>query len=66
MTYTRRSRKGKSHRVTRVMGTQFKPFTSRGHVFFPAAERTASRIASLWAQTTVRTIAEALEGKGGD
>jgi hypothetical protein len=62
-TYSRTSPKGKRHSVTRVMGTQFKPFRKKGYVFWPAAEEMTPRIASLYVQTVVRTIAEALEGK---
>jgi hypothetical protein len=32
-------------------------------VFYPAAREMIPRLAALWIQTTVRTIAEALEGK---
>ncbi|WP_156122569.1 hypothetical protein [Microbacterium hominis] len=61
--YMRRSKKGGKHPVTRVMGTQFKPARRKGYVFYPAAENMVPRMASLFVQTTVRTIAEALEGK---
>lgn len=63
-TYSRRSRKGGTHRVTRVINTQFKPHSgNRGYVFWPAAREMVPRMARLWVSTTVRTIAEALEGK---
>lgn len=62
-TYERRSKKGGTHRVTRVINTQFKPFNGRGYVFWPAAREMVPRLASLWVQTTVKTIGNALEGK---
>lgn len=62
-TYRRKSKGGGSHRVTRVMGTQFKAHNPRGYVFYPAAKEMVPRLAALWVQTTVRTIATALEGK---
>lgn len=63
-TYQRRSRKGRMHSVTRVINTQLKPHSgNRGYVFWPAAREMVPRMARLWAQTTVRTIANALEGK---
>lgn len=62
-TYRRKSRNGGSHTVRRVMGTQFKPFRKDGYVFWPAAKEMVPRMASLWVQTTVKTIGNALEGK---
>lgn len=62
-TYTRRSRRGGTHSVTRTTGTQFKPRNSAGYVFFPAVREMVPRAASLMVQTVVRTIATALEGK---
>lgn len=62
-TYQRNSKNGGRHSVTRVMGTQFKAFRKGGHVFWPAATEMVPRMAALWVQTTVRTIANALEGK---
>jgi len=63
-TYTQRSPKGRPYRVTRRTGKQFPAYNARGRVFYPAVKRIVPRVASLWAQTTVRVIAEALEGKG--
>lgn len=63
-TYNRRSRNGGTHKVTRVVNTQFKPHAGkRGYVFWPAAREMVPRMGRLWVQTTVRTIANALEGK---
>lgn len=61
-TYTRRSPKGTPHRVTRNTHAQFKP-PSSGYVFQPTASRMIPRLVALWAQTAVRTLAEAIEGK---
>ena len=63
-TYYRASRKGGTHKVTRTVGGYpLKPRRKGGYVFFPAAKEMIPRIAALWVQTTVRTIATALEGK---
>lgn len=62
VTYTRKSRKGGTHRVTRVMGTQF-PAARREGPFWQSARNMVPRIAALWVQTTVKTIGNALEGK---
>lgn len=62
-TYTRKSKRGGTHKVTRTVGTGFKRPNRKGYVFYPAAREMIPRLASLWVQTTVRTIAEALEGK---
>jgi len=62
-TYRRRSPKGKVHTVTRHATHALKPRTAKGYVFFPAAREMIPRLAALWVQTTVRTIATAFEGK---
>jgi len=62
-TYQRRSRKGGTHKVTRHTASQLKRRRRDGYVFGPAAAEMIPRLARLWAQTTVRTIAEALNGK---
>ncbi|GAB6856473.1 hypothetical protein [Microbacterium xylanilyticum] len=61
-TYKRRSRKGGTHNVTRHTAAQLKRRNARGYVFGPAASEMIPRLARLWVQTTVRTIAEALKG----
>jgi hypothetical protein len=64
ITYDRRGRNGGTHRVTRSSGSQFPRHRGKtGYVFWPAAREMVPRIGSLWVQTTVRTIANALEGK---
>jgi len=62
-TYTTRSRKGKSYRVTRYTQHQLPIFKKTGHVVFPAAAYVIPRIASLWVQTTLRSFYEALGRK---
>ncbi|MFI8633994.1 hypothetical protein ACIGEP_15525 [Microbacterium sp. NPDC077663] len=59
-----RTRKGNRHRVTRRVGNALRARRwPTGYVFFPTARTFVPRMASLWVQTTVRTIANALEGK---
>lgn len=62
-TYDRRSPKGNTHKVTRRAATGMKRRNGKGYVFYPAASEMIPRMARLWVQTTVRTIATALEGK---
>lgn len=56
------SRDGK--RYTRRRGRQFNLPRKRGYVVYPAARDSIPRLASLWIQTTIRTVHEAFE-KGG-
>lgn len=46
---------------TRRSGTRFKPNRRNGYVVFPAAREVIPRLASLWIQTTVRTLHETFE-----
>ena len=63
-TYEATSRKGRRYTVHQRRTTaQLRPRNVNGFVFYPAVAQMIPRIASLWAQTTVRTFAEALEGK---
>lgn len=62
-TYRRKGRKGGTHTVTRRTAAGMKPRNGSGYVFFPAAKEMIPRMARLWVQTTVRTIATAFEGK---
>jgi len=64
-TYTRRSRKGGSHQVTRRTQRQFWHYTKTGHVFYPTLSDMIPRIAALWAQTAYRTVAEQIEKATG-
>lgn len=56
---TVKSRRGKSYQ--RHTNRQFNLPRSRGYVVYPAARDSIPRLASLWVQTTVRTIHEIFE-----
>ena len=60
--YMRRSRKGGTHSVKRHTARQLKRRSS-GYVWGPTVQEMIPRLARLWVQTTVRTIAEAIDGK---
>ncbi|WP_295012493.1 hypothetical protein [uncultured Microbacterium sp.] len=60
--YERRSRKGGMHSVKRHTARQFKRRSS-GYVWGPTVQEMIPRLARLWVQTTVRTIANAIDGK---
>lgn len=63
-TYSATSRKGERYTVhNRHTSNQLRWRKRTGYVFYPAAARFVPRIASLWAQTVVRTIADAFEGR---
>ena len=59
-TYTRRSRNGGTHRVTRHTRRQLPERTPGGRVLYPALAEALPRVASLWSQTAVRLVFEAL------
>lgn len=60
--YDRRNRtRPGTHTVSRAI-TQFKKPNQKGYVFYPAVRAFVPRAASLYVQTTVKTIARALEG----
>jgi hypothetical protein len=61
--YWTTSRNGNPYKVKRRVARQMPSFRRQGYVFYPTANQLIPRILSLWAQTTVRTLAEALEGK---
>lgn len=54
---------GKSFEFGNSRYKQLPRDTKGGRVFYPAAAEMIPRILALWAQTAVRTAAEALEGK---
>jgi hypothetical protein len=60
-TYTATSSKGKSFSVTRRTRRHLRPRKKSGYVVFPAAAQMIPRLASLWAQTAVRTFHETIE-----
>lgn len=63
-TYTRRSKNGGRHRVTRRTQRQFWHYTKKGHTVYPTASDMIPRIAALWVQTIYRTVHETLEKAG--
>ena len=62
-TFDRRSRKGKMHKVTRNVRAGLPAPRRQGYVFYPSVKSMLPIIASMWAQTIVHTIGNALEGK---
>ena len=62
-TVTQRSRRGNRYTYTRRTQMQFREFNKTGNAVYPAAADIIPRIASLWVQTAVRTLAEIIEGK---
>lgn len=60
-TYRRRSANGGRHDVTRRTMLGLPQTISRGRVAYPAAAEVAPRMASLWVQTYVRAVYQALE-----
>lgn len=62
-TYSRRSPKGKVHRVTRHTRRQLPARQANGRVVFPAVREVAPRLASMYVQIVVRTVHDASEGR---
>jgi hypothetical protein len=63
VTYSARSRKGKTYQVTRRTRSQFRSPQRGGYVVYPTAKALIPRFASLWVQTVVRTFHDGIEGK---
>lgn len=61
-TYTGR-RGGHSFKVRRHTTRQLPAVNRQGYVFYPAVARMVPRIFALWAQTAIRTLLDAVEGK---
>lgn len=59
--YRRRSPKGNIHRVRRNVTKQLPPTYRKGRIVYPAFAELAPRFVSLWVQTIVRTMLDALE-----
>lgn len=57
------SSKGKTYSYTRSSGSRFRPNRRQGYVFWPTVANIAPRIVSLWVQTAVRTLGDAIDGK---
>lgn len=60
--YSATSRKGRTFPVKRRTQRMFKARNTKGYVVYPAAADAIPRLASLWAQTAVRTLHELIEG----
>jgi len=60
-TYSATSRQGRRYDVTRRTRRQFRPLNRRGYAVYPTAADLIPRFASLWVQTTVRTMHEIFE-----
>lgn len=54
-TYTRRSRNGGTHQVTRRTGRALPSRRKAGHVIYPAVREVGPRLASYFVQSVVRT-----------
>lgn len=61
-TYSRRSPKGKVHKVTRRTRRQLPARDPDGRVVFAAVREVAPRLASMYVQTVVKTVHQAAEG----
>lgn len=57
------SSRGKRYSYTRAVGSRFRPNRRQGYVFWPSVANVAPRIVSLWVQTAVRTLGDAIDGK---
>lgn len=64
-TYSRKSKNGGKHQVTRRTKAQFRLPRRGGYVAYPTAANLIPRIARLWIQTSVREIHEQLERISG-
>lgn len=62
-TYSRRSPTGGRHSVTRHTRRQLPPRYADGRVLYKAVGAIGARVFSLWAQTAIRTVFDALEGR---
>lgn len=60
-TYTSRSPKGTTYKITRHTTHQLPTFTPKGRVAYAALGKFGHRLASLWVQTVVRMIYDASE-----
>jgi hypothetical protein len=61
-TYTRKSKGGGTHQVTRHTTRQMPPVTRQGRVAYAGLAGTVPRAAALWVQTVVRVVHDAAEG----
>jgi len=65
-TFTSTSRRGRKFSVKRHNHRQFAAPRRKGYLFYPTAASLIPRFASLWVQTVMRTIGDAIDkaGKG--
>jgi hypothetical protein len=63
-TFTQRSRRGKPYKRTSRTRRQLRPVNSKGYVFYPSVASVIPRYASLWVQTCMKTIGDALDSAG--
>jgi hypothetical protein len=61
-TYTRKSKKGGTHKVTRRTSRQMPSRSQTGWVAYPAAGRWSSRAFSMFLQIVVKTSHDAIDG----
>jgi hypothetical protein len=61
--YTRKSKNGRTHSVSRRTMTGLPPRTPKGRVVWPAFAEAAPRVVSLWVQMIVKKYYDASEGK---
>lgn len=59
--YTRRSRKGRTHNVSRDVSTGWPARSQKGRIAGPAARAILPRVASFWIQSIIKTWIEAAE-----
>lgn len=62
-TYTRRSRKGGSQRVTRRTSRQLPRRASGGYVVYPALSKAIPQIISTWVSAVNQAIYDAIDGR---
>lgn len=63
VTYTRKSRKGGTHKVRRRTSRQIPPRSQTGWIAYPAAGRWSARAFSMFLQIVVKASHDAVEGK---
>lgn len=57
----KRKRGGQTHQVTRNTTAQLPPFRAKGWTFYPTVAALIPRFASLWVQTSIRTVLDAID-----
>lgn len=62
-TFTSTSANGRKFKVTRHNHRQFAAPRRNGYLFYPTVASLVPRFASLWVQTAMRTIGDAIDGR---